>query len=128
MAGSPQKRARKIEAGEPVAPEGDKPPQGTSFAPALYGNGMAAANFVPLTTSEQNAAGELLRSAFATLVQHELPTIIGNIANGLHDPEISAETRAKFALALVDRADKLRVLEPVIAEAQIVATEYVDSE
>jgi hypothetical protein len=128
MAGSPQKRARKIEAGEPVAPEGDKPPQGTSFAPALYGNGMTSAGFVPLTATEQSAAGELLRSAFVTLIRHEMPTIIGNISNGLHDNSISAETRAKFALALVDRAAKLRDLEPVIAEAQIVASEYVDSE
>jgi hypothetical protein len=128
MAGTPQRRARR-EAGIVLA--GDKPPQGYDFLPRI--NQMPNVERVlagqPMTSDQLRHARDLADSIVASLVADARPELVAAITRGMADPDDNAALNgAKLAFGVLDRAKRIDIADTQPSEAEVVATEYVDSE
>lgn len=126
MAGSPIRRARR-EAG--ITLHGDKPAQGWQFAVNQMPHVARVLAGQPLTNDQLRNARELADSIVASIVADAKPELLQAITRGMSDPEDAAALNgAKLAFGVLDRAKRIEVADAQPEEAEIVATEYTDSE
>jgi hypothetical protein len=126
MAGSPQKRAEREAEGLPVAPRGDRPPGGWSLTPYSYDELAQVCGRKP-TKDDIREAADLTAGALTTFVAARLPLMLHRVDRTLNGDDDQAA--AKMAITLASFITKLQPGEdPVIAEAHLVATDYIDSE
>jgi hypothetical protein len=130
MAGTPQKRARKIEAGHEVAPVGNKPPSGRPSSTISWGPTLSdVLRGKRLEPVQREAAKERMDDTIAAIVEDYAAEMAAAIITSLTDPDVDPVMRARFALSVSERASKIAARRKDDAgTADVVATEYVDSE